>query len=167
MENKIENFTKIRADGNIIYDYMSVTDIKWEPCKIQTVEWEYDGRLVRFDETPETGIAATFLKDKDIVVFAQTVGEKEAYNNLTVYNPDGTVRFTIPNKILIFGEEKEGEFLWLPDSKYVDANHFVVIFAPFDSNRVFKILVNSDTGETEFLSEARQKMRLWKTELRV
>lgn len=154
--NEIQNFREIRVDGNIIYDYMKVTDIKWEPCKIKTVQWEFHGKLIEFNENPEIGIVSYFLKDKDIVVFPRTIGSKEKRNYLTVCNPDGSTRFSLPNKLELFGEIREGLFLWISESKqYTDEHHFVIVFSLCNSTAMYHILINSDTGETKYLSEAR------------
>jgi len=153
--NEIKNFREIRADNKVIYDVMNIIELNWKPCKIKTVQWEYHGKLVEFKENPEIGVFADYLKDKDIVVFSRTIGSEEIRNYLTVYNPDGSIRFSIPNKILIFGEEKEGKFLGITEYQYEDDNHFVIIFEPDDYNAMYYVLVNCNTGATECLSEAR------------
>lgn len=157
MENKIENFTKIRADGKIIPDQedFNIFKLGWEPCKIVAVYWNYNGRRVEFHDDSETGIRLDYVKELNMIVFLKSLNTEPNPCFMTVYNADGSIRFRIPNVQKIRGIEREGKFLWLVDYTDEYPGHYGVVFQVDDYNAMYNILFDLETGETEFLSEAR------------
>lgn len=152
---KIENFRKVRSDNRVFYDDIDISNLGWPPCKIRDLFWEYEGKTIEFHEDPEIGIFAYLIKDKDVVLFLETIGDEERSKYLTVYNADGSVRFSVPNKQIIHGKEQTGSFEWLQDYGNRQSSHFIVVFFPDNLNGYYNILVDYDTGETKCLSEAR------------
>ena len=157
MENRIESLTKIRADGKIIPDQedFNIFELGWEPCRIVTVYWDYNGKRIEFHDDSEQGISARLVEKYNLVVFYNSLSSEPNPWYMTVYNADGSIRFRIPNKQKIHGVEREGKFLWLRDYTDEYPNHYGVVFELDDTHSMYNILFNLDTGETECLSEAR------------
>ena len=141
---KIENFQHIRSDGTVLDPQITPEQIEatgWRPLKIIRIQWESEGRTFRIDDS--SGLLADLLPGGVGITVQSDKGR-----NLSVINPDGSLRFKIPTTQTINGTPREGRFCGSdsPRSKFPD--RFAVLFETLPDYHRWVLEIDALTGKT-------------------
>lgn len=131
----ITDFQQIRADGKLLPNDMNIEEMfarGWESCKVTLIRWNNNGQPVEMNH--EGGMLAEILPSKELMVVL--IGEElepksddmSALNKVSVFNADGSLRYTISNTQEIRGKQELGSFCWFERMDSSDKNTIGVVF---------------------------------------
>jgi hypothetical protein len=142
----IRNFQKVRRDGQVIDEQMTVAQIValGAPQKVTTVQWEYGGHPVV--RRSHHGMLSKVLSGGDFVAILEGPDDSDSRSALFVLNADGSLRLNVPNEQTINGKKEHGEFRWFESARKSDVNRFGVVFEPAGRNAMFQLDIDGTTG---------------------
>lgn len=120
----ISNFMKIRRDGKIIPEEMTLEqleDIGWAPDKITRVQWDYEGRRIELNDPDGSGLYVEVIDDRTAVAV-----NMDEY--ISIIDADGSLRLRVPNVQNIGGKELKGKFAWFGEVESGMTHCFAVVF---------------------------------------
>lgn len=126
--NTVQDFLKIRRDGNIILENMSIQEILalGKPSPVGEIKWvcSGNGKSVSFNFL--FGVSAHVVQGRQFVVAVASTSNSRGF--LTIFNCDGTVHLNISTTQIINGNYEPGDFCWLVNAHYPANNVFGVVF---------------------------------------
>ena len=151
-----EKMIKIRRDGQIITEEMSVADIAalgWPPEEVVRLEWLCAGEKKAI-ENP-FGIIARYLPDRSGIAVLHYEDASNVTRRLDVWDADGSLRFSRDAHLLLDGVMLHGYYGWFEPSRSGSTNVLGVIFSPDADRSMFHLDLDTHSGEVVGVFRAR------------
>ncbi|MGB8843104.1 MAG: hypothetical protein WCC64_18775 [Aliidongia sp.] len=151
----IQNFRKIRRDGKIIDDSMTIDEIfSWgTPEKIIELRWDNNNQPTSLKSIH--GVLAKIVSGGEYIAAKIHNDDSGRNSTLWIINADGSMRLQIPNDHSINGKNVSGDFGWLEKSRTQQPNIFGVIFECRDKNLMFQLDIDAANGNVIGIYPAR------------
>lgn len=152
----ITDFQKVRADGKVIGEGMTVEQmlaLGWTPCKVLDARWRWNEQL--FDITNPLGLLAIVVPDRQWLAVLWNTDESALEADLYVIAGDRSQQIKIPDQLLINGQIEAGIYSWFEYFIHDSASVFTCMFTRRRDQSLFRVDIDAATGTIISISPSR------------